>query len=185
MNCRHIEGLLGDHQDGVLAVAERRAVEDHLAECPSCAARKDEMDLALDFLRKAPAVEIPEGLVSNILDETVRLEPPAGGLVIAGTGPMGWLRPLLRPLFEPRLAMSMAMALVSFSILTWSGQRTFDRWRDADPMARVMTATAGLDQAWERGIEIYRQAFAAEPAVPANEPVGAGDAAEISPAREQ
>jgi hypothetical protein len=53
----------------------------------------------------------------------------------------------------------MALALVSFSVLTWSGQKTFERWQGADPMAQVMTATAGLDQAWDRSVEVYRRAF--------------------------
>jgi hypothetical protein len=167
MRCRRVEGLLGDHQDGLLDPSERRELEDHLGACASCAALKDEMDLALDFLRQAPAVELPEDLVSSILDETVRSEPPAGGLVVAGVGPFGWVQPLLRPLFEPRFAMSMALALVSFSVLTWSGQKTFERWQGADPMAQVMTATAGLDQAWDRSVEVYRRAFDSATTTPA------------------
>ncbi|MDA1313996.1 MAG: zf-HC2 domain-containing protein [Acidobacteria bacterium] len=179
MRCRRVEGLLCDHQDGLLDAAERRDVEDHLAVCASCATLKDEMDLALDFLRQAPAVEFPADLVSSILDETVRTEPPAGGLVIAGVGPLGWVRPLLRPLFEPRLAMSLALALVSFSILTWSGQETFARWQRADPMAQVMTATVGFDQAWDRSVEVYRRVFdsATAPLAPA-ELIGAPDVVE-------
>ncbi len=79
------------------------------------------------------------------------------------------------------------MALVSFSILTWSGQKTLDRWQAADPMVHVMTATAGLDQAWERGVEVYRRVFGSGQAsgAPA-EPGTAADAEDIvDPARTQ
>jgi hypothetical protein len=187
MSCRRVEGLLGNYQDGLLGLAGRRVVEDHLAECGSCMALKSEMDLALGFLRQAPAVDVPADLVSDILNETVRAEPPAVGLVVAGVGPLGWIRPLLQPLIEPRFAMSLAMALVSFSILTWSGQKTLDRWQDADPMVHVMTATADLDQAWQRGVEVYRRVFgSAQASGTSAQPVSAVDAEDtVDPARTQ
>lgn len=159
MNCRRVESLLGEYMDGALPVDERRAVEDHFADCAPCVAAKEEMDLALEFLGGAPNVDVPEGLVANILDVTVHAGPPAGGMAVAGGGVMGWVRPLLQPLFEPRFAMSVALAIVSFSILTWSGEKTLDRWQNADPIAQVRTATTGLDRAWERGVAVYHQAF--------------------------
>ena len=162
MNCRRVESLLGDYVDGALSIAERRSVEDHCADCSRCAALRGDMDLALGFLRQAPIVELPEGLIANILNSTVHAEPPAGGLVAAGVGPRTWVRPFLQPLFEPRFAMSVALAIVSFSILTWSGQQTLDRWQDAAPVARMRSATVGLDQVWQRGVAVYRRAFPAQ-----------------------
>lgn len=162
MNCRQIESLLNDYVDGALSIAERRSVEDHFADCPRCAALREDMDLALGFLRQAPTVELPEGLVANILDSTVHAEPPAGGLVAAGVGSRSWVRPFLQPLFEPRFAMSVALAIVSFSILTWSGQQTLDRWQDAAPVARMRSATVGLDQVWQRGVAVYHRTFPAQ-----------------------
>ena len=159
MNCRRVENLLGDYLDRVLPVDERRAVEDHFADCARCSAAKEDMDLALEFLDGTPHVELPEGLVANILDATVHAEPPAGGMAAAGGGVMSWVRPFLQPLFEPRFAMSVALAIVSFSILTWSGEKTLDRWQKADPIAQVRTATTGLDRAWEQGVAVYHQAF--------------------------
>lgn len=159
MNCRRVESLLGDYLDGALSIDERRAVEDHFADCAPCSEAKEEMDLALEFLGGTPNVDVPEGLVANILDATVHAGPPAGGMAVAGGGIMGWVRPLLQPLFEPRFAMSVALAIVSFSILTWSGEKTLDRWQNADPIAQVMTATTGLDRAWERGVAVYHHAF--------------------------
>ena len=159
MNCRRVESLLGDYVDGALSIAEQRWVEDHFADCPHCAALREDMDLALGFLRQAPTVELPEGLVANILDSTVHAEPPAGGLVAAGVGSRSWGRPFLQPLFEPRFAMSVALAIVSFSILTWSGQQTLDRWQDAAPVARMRSASVGLDQVWQRGVAAYRRTF--------------------------
>lgn len=159
MNCRRVESLLDDYVDGELGIAEQRSVEDHIADCPRCAALREDMDLAIGFLRQAPGVELPEGLVANILDSTVHAEPIAGGLVTAGVGSRSWVRPFLQPWFEPRFAISMALAMVSFSILTWSGQQTLDRWQDAAPVARMRSATVGLDQAWQRGVAVYRRTF--------------------------
>lgn len=164
MNCRKVENLLGDYLDSSLPIDERRVVEDHFADCAHCVAAKEDMDLALAFLDGTPRVDVPEGLVANILDATVHAEPPAGGMVVSGGGVMSWVRPFFQPLFEPRFAMSVALAIVSFSILTWSGEKTLDRWQDADPMARVRMATTGLDQAWEQGVAVYHQTFS-----PANE----------------
>ena len=159
MNCRKTESLLGDYLDDELPIEDRRAVEDHMADCEQCAAAKEDMDLALAFTGEAPRVELPGDLVANILDATVHAEPPAGGMAVAGGGVMGWVRPFLQPLLEPRFAMSVALAVVSFSILTWSGEKTLDRWQNADPMAQVRIATTGLDQAWERGVAVYHETF--------------------------
>lgn len=162
MNCRRVESLLDDYVDGALGIAERRSVEDHFADCPDCAAMREDVDLALGFLRQAPRVELPEGLVANILNSTVHSGPTAGGLVAAGVGSRGWVRPFLQPLFEPRFAMSMALAIVSFSILTWSGQQTLDRWQDAAPAPRIRSAVVGLDQVWQRGVAVYHRTFPAQ-----------------------
>jgi len=159
MNCRRVESLLGDYLDGALPIEERRVVEDHFADCARCATAKEDMDLALEFLDGAPRVELPEGLVANILDATVHAGPPAGGMAVAGGGVMSWVRPFLQPLFEPRFAMSVALAVVSFSVLTWSGEKTLDRWQNAYLIAQVRTATTGLDRAWERGVAVYHQTF--------------------------
>jgi len=166
VNCHGVQKRLGVYQDGSLDRIEQREVEDHLVSCVSCRELKEEMDLALEFLQHAPAVDLPPDLVSSILDETVRSQPPAVGLALAGAGRWGWLRPILQPLVEPRFAMSMAMSLLSFSLLTWAGQKTFDRWQDADPMAHVVTATTGLDRAWERGVEVYRWIVGSETSPP-------------------
>ena len=124
---------------------------------------------SLSIAPEAVRIAIPEDKCRSLADETAAVcKKPWISLKqlrsIAGrysffAGLVVLLRPFLQPLFEPRFAMSIALAVVSFSILTWSGEKTLDRWQDADPIAQVRTATTGLDRAWERSVAVYHQTF--------------------------
>lgn len=161
MNCRAFDALLCDYLDTTLPLEERNRVEHHAADCPACSEKLADARFALGFLRDTPGVEPPAELVSDILQQTVGAASPAPVLAAAGSGKraglLGLLQPLFHPLVEPRFAMSMAMAALSFSMLAFSWQTALTAWEShgAGPIAAVHEAGDQFEQAWERGVEVY------------------------------
>ena len=144
MKCREFDRQLCDYLDGALDLDERRLMDDHALSCANCSQALAEADLGLDYLRQAPRPEPPPELIADIIHDTVgigsgRLVPAGGGAEVGGLS--GWLRPLFAPILQPRLVMSMAMTVLSFSMLTFYGQRAFDRYETSgDSPATVVTA---------------------------------------------
>lgn len=105
-SCLEVERLAPEYVEGLLAAEERSRVEEHLAVCSSCSSAMADMREALAVCREAEGVVVPPGLVARILEVT--------------TGKLSWkqrLRIWVRPVLEPRLAMGLAMAILSFSIV--------------------------------------------------------------------
>lgn len=105
-SCLELEVLLAEYAEGNLPEAERAGVKQHLAHCVACAGALHDMSVALEACRRAGEVPPPPGMVVRILEQT--------------TGKLTWrqhLRLWVRPVLEPRLAMGLAMALISFSII--------------------------------------------------------------------
>jgi hypothetical protein len=105
-NCLEVERVAPEYVEGLLAHDEQARVAAHLAECPACRAAIADMREALAVCRSVEGVVVPPGLVARILEET--------------TGKLTWkerLRIWVRPVLEPRLALGLAMALISFSIV--------------------------------------------------------------------
>jgi len=156
MTCGKFEELVCDYLDATLRLDERRRIEDHAAGCPGCAEKLTDAEWTLGFLRRVPEVEPPAELVADILRETAG---QAWAPAIAGGGSWigGWVRPILRPWVEPRFAMSMAMAILSLSLITSSSQQVWQAWQDrgAGPIAVVHDAGGQLDRAWSRGVELF------------------------------
>ena len=73
------------------------------------------------------------------------------------SGLLGLLGSVFHPLVEPRFAMSMAMALLSFSMLTFSGQKAYRAWQEggAGPLTLIQEAGEQVERAWAEGVEIY------------------------------
>ena len=157
MKCRELDILLCEYLDDALSAEQRRDVDEHLLGCPDCMAARDEADFALAALREAPLVEPPPQLIADIIHDTIGIGSAglgAAALAQAGGGLAGFLRPLFHPFLEPRFVMGMAMTVVSFSMLTYHGQRAFETWRrPAEPSALVeMAETAGVqaEGVWRR-----------------------------------
>ena len=106
MNCAEIEILICDYVDGTLAPAERAVVERHLAECPVCAALAHDSATAVRFIERAAEVEPPQELVSRIL-----FDPPWRHYR------HGWFRKAFHAVLQPKFAMSMALTVLSFSMM--------------------------------------------------------------------
>lgn len=105
-SCLELEALLAEYAEGGLAQAERRRVGEHLAACTACTETLGDMHVALAVAHEVEEAAPPPRLVHRILEQT--------------TGKLTWrqrLRLWARPVLEPRVAMGLAMALISTSIV--------------------------------------------------------------------
>jgi hypothetical protein len=178
MTCRQTDQLLCEYLDGTLPAEQHRAFEAHAQQCPTCSETLADSRFALGFVRKAPVVEPPVELIADIIHDTIGVRgmlpvlAPAGGPEERGA--MGWLRPLFNPLLQPRFAMSMVMAVLSFSMLTFYAKRTLEDWQTGQSRSVAVVENLGeqFSRAWEatseffetvRGMYQLQREFAREP----------------------
>jgi hypothetical protein len=178
MTCRQTDQLLCEYLDGILPIEQHRAFEQHLEQCPECSEALADSKLALGFVRSAPAVEPPVELIADIIHDTIGVRgtlpvlAPAGGL--AESGLRGWLRPLFNPLLQPRFAMSMVMAVLSMSMLTFYAKDAMENWKpgQSKPIAVAQHVGDQFKRAWDataeffetvRGMYQLQKEFATEP----------------------
>ncbi len=115
MNCAEFESILADYLDGSLSTAEVAAVEEHAAICSGCREFMREVSGGLSVLKRAEEVEPPAELITRIayLAPAGRTRDPFER--------QGWLSHFtskwLLPILQPRLAMGMAMTILSFAML--------------------------------------------------------------------
>jgi hypothetical protein len=148
MNCAELEELICDYVDGTLTADRKAEVERHLEACPACAEVARDSAAAVAFMERAADVEPPPELITRILfDAPWTRKSPAKV--------KGWLGKLIAPVMQPRFVMSMAMTILSFSIL--SRFVPIQQLRAAD--LRPAEVWAGLDdrahRAWARSVKYY------------------------------
>jgi len=119
LTCADFDGLLCDYADGALASPRRALAENHLAACPSCSELAREAQAVTAFLKTADPLSAPPELVDRILNQTVGQARPgkAPAPKAARRGFSGWLAGIFEPVLQPRLAMGMAMTILSFSMI--------------------------------------------------------------------
>ena len=109
MKCEDAENLICDY--ATLTSAERFELERHLADCPACAELAHDSAAAVRFMEQAAEVEPPPELITRILyDAPWRKAQRPSRLT-------GWFGKMLSPVLQPRFAMSMAMTILSLSIM--------------------------------------------------------------------
>jgi len=152
VNCADVEILLADHVDGTLRGDAASALEAHLAGCAACAELARDAAQAVEFMQRAAAIEAPPELVTRILFEVTAGPSRAvikPSLVRRLFG--RWLEPIL----QPRVAMGMAMTVLSFAMI---GRFTNVRQltpADLDPV-KVWTAAEDRVVRWyNRGVKYY------------------------------
>ena len=149
MNCAELEILICDYVDGTLDAAQKAAVERHLSECQTCAELARDSAAAVAFIERVSEIEPPPELVNRILFDAPWSKEKSGSKV------RQWLRTALSPILQPRLAMGIAMTMITLSFL----------WRYAVPK-QLTTADlapakvwAGLEDratyAWGRTVKFY------------------------------
>jgi hypothetical protein len=115
MNCGEVEVLLADYLDGTLSNEQRLVLERHTSQCTSCRALLEDASAAVSFLKRVDDVAPPPELITRIAYGApwgrVRLPFERQSLLSRLTSK--WLAPIL----QPRLAMGMAMTLLSFAML--------------------------------------------------------------------
>ena len=103
-----IEHLASDYLEGQLDAAARAQMEKHLDACEECRGLMGRLREALDLCHTAEALEPPPWMVPNILRATIGESRPAFS---------ERLQAFLRPVFQLRVAYTVAMAVFSISIL--------------------------------------------------------------------
>jgi hypothetical protein len=115
MNCAEFESVLADYLDGTLVPSERVALEQHTSLCDSCREFMVDVSGGLKFLQRVPDVAPPPELVTRIAFHAPvgRTRHPSEQQGILSRLAAKWLQPIL----QPRLAMGLAMTVLSFAVL--------------------------------------------------------------------
>ena len=115
MNCADIEILLADYLDDTLSADQRTTLERHASSCANCRALLEDASAAVAYLKRVEEVVPPPELITRIAYGAplgrVRLPFERQSLFSRLTSK--WLQPIL----QPRLAMGMAMTILSFAML--------------------------------------------------------------------
>lgn len=115
MNCDEFESILADYIDGTLGSAQSAAVEQHASSCAVCGEFMADVKGAVGFLGRAGDIEPPPALVTRIAYQSPvgRSRQPFEKQGWLSRAIAKWLHPVL----QPRLAMGMAMTVLSFAML--------------------------------------------------------------------
>jgi hypothetical protein len=149
MNCADIEILICDYVDGTLDAASKAEVESHLSQCQACAELARDSAAAIAFIDRAADVEPPPELITRVLFDAPWTKEKSGSKV------RNWMRSVIGPILQPKLAMGIAMTMITLSFL----------WRAAVPMQfkasdlQPAKVWAGLEDratyAWGRTVKFY------------------------------
>jgi hypothetical protein len=152
MTCADYEILICDYVDGTLSPARRAEVERHFSACPACAELARDSAAAVGFMERAAEVEPPPELLTRILFDS----PWSKSSSLPGKGVRQWMRGFWQPLLQPRLAMGMAMTILSFAMLyKFVGPVRQLRPQDLEP-ARVWAALDDrVYRTWQRSVKFY------------------------------
>lgn len=152
MNCADVEILLADYVDGTLRGEAASALEAHLAGCAACAELARDSAGAVEFLERAAVVEAPPELVTRILFE---LTAGPSRAVIKPSLARRLFGRWLEPVLQPRVAMGMAMTVLSLAMVTRFTHVRQLTPADLDPV-KVWTAAEDRVVRWyNRGVKYY------------------------------
>jgi len=149
MTCAEIEILICDYVDGTLAAAQQVEVKRHLAQCQTCAELAYDSAAAVAFIQRTADVEPPPELVTRILFDAPWSKEKQGGKL------RGWMRAILSPVLQPKLAMGIAMTMMTLSFLWTYAVPHQLRPSDLQP-AKVWNALEDRAiYAWGRTVKFY------------------------------
>ncbi len=150
MNCAELEVLLCDYVDGALNPAQRAVVEEHLARCAACAELVRDARAAVAFIERVADVEPPKELMTRLVFAAA---PAARQSRRFRFRHLRWLEPVL----QPRVAMGMAMTILSFSMLGRFVNIPVRQLQPSDlnPVQIWAAVDDKVHRAWERGVKYY------------------------------
>jgi hypothetical protein len=154
MTCADVEILICDYLDGALSSEQRAEVERHLGECHACSELARDAGAAIAFMERAADVEPPPELVTRILYQI----PSGRRTPAADVGRLrSWLGHLLEPVLQPKLVMSMALTILSFSMmLRCSGVSSRQlRPTDLNPTRVWASVEDKAQRTWDRTVKFY------------------------------
>ena len=152
MNCADIEVLLCDYVDETLRGTQRSAIEEHLAGCEGCRELAKDAAGAVEFMSRAAVVEPPPELMTRLMFQLPSVKQELRP---------GWVRRKfgnwLSPIVQPRVAMSMAMTVLSFGMLsTCSGVQPRQlKPSDLNPVNVAMTVEDRFMRTWSSTVKYY------------------------------
>ena len=152
MNCADVEILLADFVDGTLRGDAASALEAHLAGCAACNQLARDSAEAVAFMERAAVVEAPPELVTRILFEVTAGPSRA---VIKPSLVRRLFGKWLEPVLQPRVAMSMALTVLSIAMI---GRFTHVRQltpSDLDPVKVFAAAEDRVVRWYNRGVKYY------------------------------
>jgi hypothetical protein len=107
-NCAQLEARLDDYLEARLPTQEATAAQAHIDACVRCAEWAEARQATL-WLRQVEPLETPPGLETRILAQTLAPAPEESFWSVLE---LGW-----RALLQPRMAMGLAAALISFGLV--------------------------------------------------------------------
>jgi hypothetical protein len=147
-NCSDIEILLAEYMDGTLHGGAQAAVESHLESCAGCRELAEDASRAVAFIARTAPVDAPPELLTRILFHAPAVKPTLARRLFGRV--LGrWIEPLL----QPRMAMGMGVATLSFFMLR-PGVRQLTP-SDLDPVKVWTAAENRVSRVWERGVKSY------------------------------
>jgi len=152
VNCADVEILLADFVDGTLRGDAASALEAHLAGCAACNQLARDSAEAVAFMERAAVVEAPPELVTRILFEVTAGPSRA---VIKPSLVRRLFGKWLEPVLQPRVAMSMALTVLSIAMI---GRFTHVRQltpSDLDPVKVFAAAEDRVVRWYNRGVKYY------------------------------
>jgi len=152
VNCADVEILLADFVDGTLRGDAASALEVHLAGCAACSQLARDSAEAVAFMERAAVVEAPPELVTRILFEVTAGPSRA---VIKPSLVRRLFGKWLEPVLQPRVAMSMALTVLSIAMI---GRFTHVRQltpSDLDPVKVFAAAEDRVIRWYNRGVKYY------------------------------
>jgi len=156
MKCAEFEVLLSDALDGAISGSDQARLDEHARVCPACAELAADCGAAIAFLAKTEVIEPPPALVERILAQApvTPVQRPHHEHKSKWTAVFGgWFGPLL----QPRLAMGMAMTILSFSMVgrVLGLQERQLTMADLEPARVVATLDLKVHRAWDRAVKYY------------------------------
>jgi anti-sigma-K factor RskA len=155
MTCAEFEVILSDYVDGAVSLEQRREVEAHADNCLVCRELLRDVFQAVAFLENAERPTPPAELITRLVYHAPK------GRVRGELERQSWLGKLftrwVQPALQPRMAMSMAMTILSFAML---GKCTGVRLQqitpaDLNPVVLWNNLEDKSLRTWDRTVKYY------------------------------